>query len=128
MTIIAEYSPNIRWGQQHIELVLKQWAYAATFVIDVGGNCTGFGVLETAIGSLYDKLPEDEHGAVYLELTRGDGDTLRIEDDDGRGEDWLKDMIVSASVIGWTPPTVNEIRAMNGAKPLPDGDRPWTPL
>lgn len=123
--MIESYSPNIKWGKQHVEIVLMQWGYSEKFTVDVGGNCTGFDVLGTAIGNLYSKLPETD-GSPFVTLKKGD-DTLICHDEEERDEDWLKDMVVSCQIVGWTPPTLNEVRAKNGAKPLPDGDVPWHP-
>ena len=128
--VIAEYSPDIEWGEQHVEIVLKQWAYSVTHTVKIGGNCRGFSVLDAAVRRLYDALAGevDDGEPARVVLTSADGDTLLCEDDDEREEDWLKDMAVSARVVRYDPPTLNEVRARNGAAPVPDGDRPHPPL
>lgn len=128
--MIPEYNPNIKWGKQHVEIVLKQWDYSKTITVSVGGNCTGFDVLEAAAGRIYDDLPKRYYGDeeyAYVVLERADGGTLECNDEEGRDEDWIKDMIVSARIVGYTPPTVNEVRKLYGKEPLADGDRPWQP-
>lgn len=127
--MIAEYSPNIRWGKQHVEVTLMQWGYTKKFTVDVGGNCIGMDVIEGAISLVYDSLPTDPRDSemAVTVLTNKDGDTLECQDEEGRGEDWVREMVVSVQIVGWTPPTLNEVRKMNGAKPVPDGDRPWQP-
>lgn len=128
--MINEYNPNIRWGKQRVEVTLMQWGYSKKFTVDIGGNCTGFDVLESAAGRIYDALPKKDYGedeVAFVVLDRPDGDTLECTDDESRDEDWLKDMIVSLQIVGYTPPTLNEVREMNGVAPLPDGDRPWQP-
>lgn len=124
--MIKNYSPNIRWGKQHVELTLMQWDYKKVITVDVGGNCTGFDVIECAVTSLYDDLA-DKSDVAQIILHRDNGDTLEVSDEEMRAEEWLKAMLVSTQIVGWTPPTVNEVRAMNGGKALPDGDRPWSP-
>jgi len=126
--MIRKYSPNTMWGKQHVELVLMQWAYSFKIVIDVGGNCTGMSVLETAIGTLYNRLLPKDGGPAKVLLKDRKGNRLWCTDDEGRDDDWLKDMVVSARIVAWTPPTLNEVRKMNGAKPVPEGDQPWQPL
>lgn len=121
MTIIKEYSPNIRWGKQIVEIVLKQWAYSKKFTVEVGGNCTGMDVLDCAISILTDQL----EGEVTLEHGKK---KLLVEDEEERDEDWVKEMVVSAQIVDWKPPTLNEVRKMNGAKPVKDGDKLWEPL
>ncbi len=121
MPVIKEYSPNTRWGKQIVEIVLKQWAYSKTFTIEVGGNCTGMDVLECAIDILTDQL----EGEVVLKSGKK---TLLVEDEEERDEEWVKDMVVSIQIVDWKRPTLNEIRAKNGADPLPDGDKPWDPM
>jgi hypothetical protein len=124
--MITNYNPNIRWGKQHVEIVLMQWDYKKSFTVDIGGNCIGFDVIEAAVERIYDGLPSDELGPFVI-LTNSAGDDLECQDEEGREDEWIKDMVVSAQIVGWTSPTVNEVREMNGAKPLPDGDRPWQP-
>ncbi|MFT4098452.1 MAG: DUF5406 family protein [Rhodoblastus sp.] len=126
--IIAHYSPNIRWGKQKVEIVFKAWDYYVTAYVEIGGNCLGHSVMETAIGSVFETLEDDEHGQPKIILKRPDGKTLECVDEESRGEEWLADMCVSMRIVDWTPPTVNEVREMNGAKQLPDGDRPWQPI
>ena len=129
--MIAEYSPNIAWGKQRVEIVLMQWAYSKKVEVEIGGNCTGFSVLDVAIDNFYDSLlPEgtDDEVSGRIVLTNENGDTLECSDDDDLGDEWLKNMVVSVQIVAYTPPTINEVRKMNGAKPIKDGDRPWQPL
>lgn len=122
--VIADYSPNIRWGKQHVEIILKQWRYEARFVELVGGNCTGMDVLECALDNLYDRLAERSDPAEVM-LLAPDGDTLLCVDDEHKSNDWLKAMCISLRIIAYDPPTLNEVRRRNGAPPLPDGDHPY---
>lgn len=121
---IERYSPNTRWGKQRVRLTLMLWGYTATHEVDVGGNCLGFDVIEAGASMLLDQLPESD-GLPSVVLKDGNGSELLSVDEEDRGERWLKSMIVGAEIIAWFPPTLNEVRAMNGAKPLPDGDKLW---
>jgi hypothetical protein len=124
--IVDIYSPNFEWGKTHVEIVLQQWDHRAVEVVEVGGNCHGFGVMETAIGVLLESLPGDERASIIL--TDPEGNRLHCEDDDDRQEEWLKDMVVSVRIIALTHPTLNEIRARNGAPPVEGGGVPRIPL
>lgn len=108
--IIREYSPNIQWGKQQVEIVLMQWGYRESFKIFVGGNCHGLSVIECAVGILYDNLlTEGSEDPAKVVLVKGN-DSLHCTDDEDRGEEWLKNMIVSAQIIDWIPPTLNEVQ------------------
>ena len=78
-----------------------------------------------AANKIYDQICDRENGR--LVLTNSESKHLLIEDDDEQAEEWIADMIVSCQITGWTPPTLNEVRALNNAPPVPDGDVPWTP-
>jgi hypothetical protein len=67
--MINEYSPNIEWGKQAVEIVLMQWAYKATFTMEVGGNCTGFPVIECALDNLYENLMGEDTDIARVTLT-----------------------------------------------------------
>ncbi|MFZ5739624.1 MAG: DUF5406 family protein [Pseudomonadota bacterium] len=128
--VIGAYSPNIRWGRQMVEVQLKQWDYAAEFIVGIGGNCIGFDVLEAAIGSVIDHLSEgvDASQLLQVKLKNADGGELLLIDEEDDGEAWLRPMVVSVRIVDWIPPTLNEVRAKNGAPPVDGGDCPWRPL
>jgi Family of unknown function (DUF5406) len=125
--VIQKYSPNTQWGKQVVEIILKAWGYSATFTEEVGGNCLGFDVIECAIVNLYDRLVDDGAEPTKVVLTNSSGDELLCEDDEDREEEWLKKMVVSARIVAWVAPTLNEVRAKNGAPPVADGDKPYDP-
>jgi hypothetical protein len=126
--LIADNNPNNEWGKHVIEVVVKQWRCEKTFVTRVGGNCHGFTIMETAIDNIYESLLSEDGSPPELILTDHTGRELLCCDDEGLEEEWLKKMVVSCRIIDFEPPTINEVRARNGAKPLPDGDRPWVAL
>jgi hypothetical protein len=46
----------------------------------------------------------DDVGDKGIVLKReSDGDTLLCEDDEGQGEDWLKEMLIAAEIIAVAP-------------------------
>ena len=100
--IIAEYDPNLREGRQHVEVVLKVWAYEARHVVTVGGNCLGFEVMASAVASLFVTLAEGKEIA-SVTLTNPQGQTMECADDDGREDEWLTEMTVSVRIIGYDP-------------------------
>lgn len=126
--LIADNNPNNAWGKHVVEVVLKQWKYHRTFVVRVGGNCHGLTVLESAIDNIYDGLWDEQDDPAEITLTSDTGEQLLCTDDDDLGDEWIKNMVVSCRIIDYEPPTVNQVRALNGADPLPDGDKPYIAL
>lgn len=98
---MMNYDPNMvhcgRITKQTVRLTFGQWKARCVKEVVVGGNCTGLTVIETAIESLYDKLPDKT--LVMEDLD----DTLECSDDEDRGEEWLKDMLVAAEIISIEP-------------------------
>lgn len=99
---IPYYDPN-HWGlDAHVvEVVLRQWDYSATHVLEVKGGATGFSLLENAICLLYWCLEEEfEAGSlVQVILTDPEGNTLLCEDEEDREDEWLKDLVVSVRIL-----------------------------
>lgn len=125
--VIAEYSPNIEWGRQKVAVMIKQWAYSKTLLVEVGGNCNGFNIMDTAVDMAFEQVLPGDGRCASVELRDAGGNTLLCVDEEDRDERWFRDMVVSVQIVGWTPPTLNEIRKMNGAPPVPHGDQPWNP-
>lgn len=100
---LSIYDPNIRWAKQTVEIVIQQWDYTATFTVEVGGNCTGFSVIESAIESIFEEqIPtrtDYDDPIAYVVLKNAAGDELEVEDDDECEEEWLKNMVVSARIV-----------------------------
>lgn len=127
--IIANHNPNNEYGSSIVEVVLKVWGYAKTISVPVRGNLRGFNVIEAAIERIYDDLSA-AGDPPSITLVNDRGETLRCEEAEERWRDveWVKSMVVSATITGYIQPTVNEVRARNRAAPLPDGDIPYEPL
>jgi len=94
-----DYDPNLKWGKQTVKLVFGQWRYRKEVLVDVGGNCTGFAVIEAAIGSFYEECTNDGDFEFELELEDAEGGLLICEDEENQGEDWLKDMLICAEIV-----------------------------
>ncbi|WP_313240407.1 DUF5406 family protein [Stutzerimonas kunmingensis] len=106
---VMDYDPNLtnsgRMAKQTVRLTFAQWKYRAVVEQMVGGNCTGLTVIDCAVENAWEALPENAHGAPYLvmEAQDGSGDTLYCADDEEHGEDWLKDMLISAEIVSICP-------------------------
>lgn len=95
------YDPNLvrcgRMATQTVKLVFGQWDYRKEVLIDVSGNCTGLVVIDVAIDNFYQECGDE------IELTDANENVLICEDDEQKGEDWLKDMLISAEILSITP-------------------------
>jgi hypothetical protein len=100
---LLAYDPNIRWARQRVRLTLKQWDYATTLETTVCGNCQGFEIFDSAISNAWEALPTRGADIAYVALARADGDTLECADDEMRGDDWLKEMVVGIEIVGQEP-------------------------
>lgn len=111
-----DYDPNLtlcgRMARQKVRLTFGIWEYRKTVEVEVGGNCTGLTVIDCAAGMAYEQLEQrpfynhdrghDDNYAVIV-MENADGDTLDTGDEDLQGEDWLKDMLISAEIISIEP-------------------------
>ena len=97
--MIKEYNPNNRWRPQTVKVTLMQWDYKKEFEVEVGGNCLGFEVFDSAVISVYEDLPVIAGDYAYVELINPDGNMLTCEDDEGKYDDWLKEMVVSIEIV-----------------------------
>jgi len=96
------YDPNLtcsgRMAKQKVQLTFQQWEYSTVVESTVGGNCTGLSVIDCAIANAYDALELDGQTPM-IEMTNHEGNTLGCTDDEDRGDDFLKDMLVKAEII-----------------------------
>lgn len=102
--VVGCYNPNCAISDRmEVEVTFGAWDYRKTLKAVVGGNCRGLDIINCAIGSICDDLPSypnnDEDGVAIIVLENEDGGTLECEDEEGRGEDWLKEMVISARII-----------------------------
>ena len=100
-TPLQTYDPNITWARHTVELTFMQWDYSLKMTAEVGGNCRGYDLMDSAIDLAFDELyDEDEDNAViYLRRPAEDGngeDELEVSLD---GVDELKSLCVSAVLV-----------------------------
>ncbi len=100
---ITDNDPNQGMARKKLSMTFMCWGYSLTVEATVGGNCSGMANLDAALMQIHSKLPEDTWGTPYIVLLDKAGDELQCGDEDGRGDDWLMDMLVSASVISIEP-------------------------
>lgn len=103
------YDPNLtnsgRMAKQVVRLTFGQWQWRRTLEVTVGGNCTGFDVIDTAVNNAWEELPAADYDDEIARITllNADGDELYCEDDEGRGVDWLRDMLIAAEIVSIEP-------------------------
>jgi hypothetical protein len=113
------YDPNMtnsgRMAKQTVRLTFGMWEYRKTMEVEVGGNCTGLAVIECAVSIAYGQL--EQRGLYGSKQTMAVIDMPSLKDPDDelecdegsegydrlRGEDWLKDMLISAEIIAIRP-------------------------
>lgn len=105
---VMNYDPNMttsgRKATQKVRLTFGQWEYRYTTEVDVGGNCTGLYVIQCAIGIVLDKCYHQDLEMCRISMTKnGSEDVLECEDEDGKAEDWLESMLISAEIISIIP-------------------------
>jgi hypothetical protein len=115
----VNYDPNLtnswRMAIQTVRLTFAMWEYRKTMEVEVGGNCTGLAVIDCAVGIAYEQLEQrglygSQETMAFMDMpSLTDPDDV-LECDEGsegwdrlRGEDWLKDMLISAEIIAIRP-------------------------
>lgn len=86
--------------KQTVRLTFGMWKYRAEIDTVVEGNCLGLEVIESAVESVYENLTEDRHGTKELVMKNDEGTSLQCCDEEEAGEDWLKNMLVKAEIVG----------------------------
>ncbi|MGL9721858.1 DUF5406 family protein [Symbiopectobacterium sp.] len=107
---VLNYDPNIaalRVSRQRVELTFGRWDFRVTTVVAVTCHrCSGLNVIEQAIATVYSNLPsytyEGEKMRCLL-LEREEDIPLECRDEEGQGEEWLQDMLISAEIIDVAP-------------------------
>lgn len=106
---IMNYDPHLtnsgNIAVQTVRLTFGMWDYRATMEIQVGGNCRGLTVIDCAVENAYEKLEQrgiygsdDTYAVINMPKIGNPEEILECGDDEGDGEDWLKDMLVSAEI------------------------------
>ena len=97
--LIKKHDPNLYWHKCTYAITLMMWDYSKTFEVEVGGNVRGFDLLETAVDALHDDLEPDDDGMLFVELENPNGETLICQDDEGKEDSWLREMVVSVVLV-----------------------------
>ena len=98
------YDVNIQWARQTVRLTFGMWEARATMEVDVGGNCKGADIFDSALYQAYDRLLQAAgQGVPTLVMKLPDGDELHCDDEDDDGEDWLKAMCIGFEIISIRP-------------------------
>ncbi|WYW00851.1 hypothetical protein Aura_00172 [Pseudomonas phage vB_PpuM-Aura] len=78
---------------QTVILTFASGLLRAEMQVKIGGNCTGWDVIDAAVNTVFDKL-ETHNDCPFIMM----GD-VRIEDEEERGEEWLKSLLIGAEII-----------------------------
>ncbi|WP_313572016.1 DUF5406 family protein [Pantoea piersonii] len=102
------YDPNLvcsgKFADHKIKLTFGQWDFRAEVIAEVGGNCMGLTVIESAVSEAYDKLPKmHSYEMKFITMKNDVGDVLQCEDDCDEGDDWLGKMLIAAEIISIEP-------------------------
>lgn len=111
-----DYDFNLTYSgrkvDQVVELEFASGKYRYKTAVIVGGNCTGLDVIETAVSNAYDALEKEydfDSGeeCAFLIMKDSEKNELLVEEAQGpgpgSGDDWLKEMLVSARIASMVP-------------------------
>lgn len=107
------FDPNFvycgRMVTQKVRLTFGQWTKRATVEVEVGGNCRGASIVESAVLQAHDDLTE----AFDAREEKGENEWrhpyLLLEDEEGglvhemEGEDDLGDLLIAFEIISYEP-------------------------
>jgi hypothetical protein len=111
--LIKNFDPNVRWGRKKVEVILQQWEYRKTFIMEHGGNTVGYSNLECAVHQLLETLETKKmlgdnglEDVPFLIMTDAEGNECEFEPDEenpNRWDSWIERMVVSVKLIEVTP-------------------------
>ena len=98
------YDPNIRWATHRVKITLGNRDYRTTRTVEVGGNCRGLTVIDTAVEDLDRQIREaadekDEHPEIWL-TKRGAKLLIEADTDD---EEWLQKLVIKVEIVDLQP-------------------------
>lgn len=102
---MKSYDPNDArdFKYRHVfKLTFQQWGYIYEAEAEVGGNCSGFENLDSAISTVWENLPGDGTPEDYPIMTMTNPETGEALVNDGvvlETEDDIKNMLVKAEII-----------------------------
>ncbi len=101
--MIKNYTPNQSFKDYHkVLLKLQTWDFKAEYVVNISNGLRGLDVVNFALERL-DLQFYKEFGEGYeLEFKNSKGKALLLSDDDGEGEDWLKQFLVGYEILDFT--------------------------
>ncbi len=101
---MINYEPNNARsiGYKHIvEVVLQQWEYQKTYIVEVCGSVSGLDALNLAVDLLFEKLEDNEFKLIHLQSALNEGDSLETNLYDSPWPvDTFKGYVVSVRIIG----------------------------
>lgn len=101
--MLENNDPNIRWRKTKLSLTFMLWDYSKTFEVEANGHAYGLSAIDLAIDTIYDDMLEwTDYGDVevpQIVLVNPKGEELLVEDDEEKGEDFLKNMLVKAEIL-----------------------------
>lgn len=111
-----DYDFNLTYSgrkvDQAVELEFASGKYRYKTTVNVGGNCTGLDVIETAVSNAYNALEKESNDISkeeysFLIMKDSEEKELLVEEGQGpglgSGDDWLKEMLVSARIVSMVP-------------------------
>ena len=101
---MENYEPNNARsiGYKHIiEVVLQQWEYQKTYIVEVCRSVSGIDALNLAVDLLFEKLEGSEFKLIHLQSALNEEDSLEINLYDSPWPvDTFKGYVVSVRIIG----------------------------
>lgn len=84
--MMKNYDPNIKWGIHTVEITLQLWDYKGKITTEIGGNCKGFSILESAKDEINENAKSNCKFKIIddwfrCELKDDRGDELEVEDE-----------------------------------------------
>lgn len=105
---MMNYDPNLfcsgNRAKQIIKLTFAMWDYRCKHTFELRSNIKGLSAIKAAVEQIYEDLPGFcENDIPRIVLFNEAGDSLICDDEEGQGEDWLYDMLISAEIVSAEP-------------------------
>ena len=99
---VPEYNPqhSTDFDKVHVyEVVFASWKYYSIHEVSIGGNCAGMENFDGIIDDIYDALDDDDQGNAFIELKSNEGNILYVHDEEDKGYNFLKEMVMSVRFL-----------------------------
>lgn len=107
MTKYSNLDPNLAYSWSRakytIRLMFGCWDYRLVKVVEIKTNMRGFDVAEAAVATMMEELWGDSDRCPSISLYNIDGDILECDDDEDKGEEWLKELLIGYEIISMEP-------------------------